>query len=196
MHRLIILPFLLLCAIPAMAQPTENVDSALATVKHITRHTDPAVDSVWTSKFGYTLKVPNKAKPNPIGTNFNQAGMTETANFILPGGAGAIKLQYFTETFMVPKGFQLLDSTHVADIDSNGTNGVIHRRDYIMRDQVVRLEVLVTPRGAAEYNESVLAAIKDSFTPPANASHTLPKWRYGRNASEYQEGRPTSRRPR
>lgn len=194
MYRLLLPLFLLLCGGTLLAQPIANVDSALAGARHITRSTDPAVTKLWTSKFGYTLTLPEKAKPNPLGSTYSEAGMTETANFILPGGAGMIKAQYVSETFMVPQGFQLLDSTHVVDVDSNGTNGIIHRRDYIMRDQVVRLEIMVTPRGTAEYTDAVIAAIKDSFVPPQNISHTLPKWRYGRNAAEFQDGRSADER--
>ena len=86
----------------------------------------------------------------------------------------------FAEGQMVPKGYKVTeDSVHYFQIDSNGTNGTIHRRNYILRDIVVIMEVLLTPKGQNEYG-SQLQAIFDSFVPPPGADKSLQDWRFGR----------------
>jgi hypothetical protein len=172
MNRMIRLPLLLGTLILAAATaPAQEVT---------TRTIDSTLTQKWTSDFGYSFQLPARAKFNTIGSGVNQSGRTQTANFILPGGSGSIKIQNFAEGQMVPKGYKVTeDSVHYYQIDSAGTNGTIHRRNYILRDIVVIMEVLLTPKGQNEYGAQ-LQAIFDSFVPPPGADKTLQDWRFGR----------------
>ena len=57
-----------------------------------------------------------------------------------------------------------------------------------MTDQAVEIEILLTVKGETDLKESV-TAIFDSFAPPSAATFDLEQWRYGRDPSEYEEGR-------
>jgi len=173
-----LLPFLLLVATPAVLSAQDTIARAV----------DTSVQQQWTSHYAFRFLLPNKARFNKLGSVLNEAGQSEVTNFILPGGCGSITIRYFAEGRIVPKGYRLLDSVHVWDSDSTGRNGQIHRRLYILTDIAIELEVLLTAKGEAEYGP-VLSAIRDGFTPPAGAPTSLPLWRYGRNPSEFEQGR-------
>lgn len=172
-------PLLLLAAIPFSAGAQEVIQPT----------TDSTVNQKWVSEFGFSFLVPAKARFNKLGSNLDVAGQTQTANFILPGACGAITIQNFKEGRMVPQGYRFLDSVHVWDKDSTGRNGIIHRRIYILTKLVVQIDILLTDKGNAEYG-SVLPAILDSFVAPEGAEKSLPAWRYGRSASEFERGKP------
>lgn len=146
----------------------------------------------WTSEnFGYGFSLPPESlvKYNKLGSAYNVSGGSEKVNFMIRGGKGAITIEHFTEQRMVPDGYQLRDdSLHYYDQDSVGTNGKILRRNYVMNQQVVQLQILVTPSGEAEILPLV-PLIFASFRAPEQASFTLESWRYGRDPSEYQRGR-------
>ena len=128
------------------------------------------------------------AKFNKLGSKVNEAGMTEVVNFMLRGGLGGITIKYYTEKRIVPTGYYLLDSLiHYHESDSVGRNGKIYRRSYILRDQAIDIEVLLTDKGGTALGGSI-TALFDSFMPPAGAAFELEDWRYGRDASEYEEG--------
>lgn len=151
--------------------------AAASAQENATRISDSSLTQKWSSDFGYSFMLPPKAKLNPIGSSINKAGQTQTANFILSGGAGAIKIWNYQERQVVPEGYKLLDSMVYFDIDSAGVNGKIHIRSYILQSMVVRIEVLLTEKGNKEYADR-LRAIFDSFMPPAGISKTLEQWRY------------------
>ena len=161
-----LLPAILFCLLAtgtALAQNSRIVDSTLT--------------QKYASEFGYTFLLPAKAKPNPLGSSINKTGQTQTANFLLSGGCGAVKIWNYRETQVVPADYKLLDSLIYYDRDSSGVNGTIHTRTYIMDSIVVRVEVLLTAKGAPEYAPR-LKAIFDSFTPPPLATMRLDKWRF------------------
>jgi hypothetical protein len=141
------------------------------------RVVDSTLTQKWTSEFGYSFMLPPKAKFNTIGSTLNKAGMTQLANFILSGGAGAIKIWNYKEQQVVPQGYKMLDSMVYYETDSVGVNGTIHIRTYILHWLVVRIEVLLTEKGRLEYGDR-LRAIFDSFTPPEGTEKTLEQWRY------------------
>ncbi|MEO5929843.1 MAG: hypothetical protein ABIR47_07915 [Candidatus Kapaibacterium sp.] len=157
-----------------------TIPSASRAQELVTRTQDSTLTQKWTSEFGYSFMLPAKAKLNAIGSTINVAGKTQLTNFILPGGAGAIRIQNFAEGQMVPKGYKLMDSIHIFDVDSAGTNGMIHRRTYILRDIAVLIDILLTDKGAKEYGDH-LHGIFDSFMPPEGSEKALQQWRYGRN---------------
>lgn len=171
----------LFLVVSVLAQPPAEVEV-------ITPAKDTSVAQLWTSEFGYSFTLPNRAKFNKLGSKVVAAGGTETANFILPGGSGSITIRNFAEGRMIPAGFRYLDSIHVSDRDSIGQNGMIHRRVYILTDMAVQIDILLTDKGTREYG-TVIAAIMDSFVPPAGASKTIPAWRYGRDPREFERGR-------
>jgi hypothetical protein len=181
LSKLSALVLLALAPVVALAQPDSTRTS-------ITRASDPALTQKWVSEFGYSFMFPATVKYNTIGSAVSRAGQTERQNFMIPGGNGRIQLQYFTEQRMVPKNYQLLDSVHVADFDSAGTNGRIYRRFYIMRDYWVQIDILLTPKGEETF-KPMIRPIFDSFLPPPTAIFALEAWRYGRNPKEFESGR-------
>ena len=172
---------LALAPVVALAQPDSTRTS-------ITRASDPALTQKWVSEFGYSFMFPATVKYNTIGSAVSKPGQTERQNFMIPGGNGRIQLQYFTEQRMVPKSYQLLDSIHISDVDSAGTNGRIYRRYYIMRDYWVQIDILLTQKGEETF-KSMVRPIFDSFLPPPNTLFALDAWRYGRNAKDFEHGR-------
>ena len=155
------------------------------------RTTDSTLTQTYTGHFGWSINLPPEeiAKFNKIGSSVNESGKSETVNFMLRGGRGGVFIRYYTEQRMMPLGYMLLDSTiHYYEIDSTGRNGNIYRRTYVMTDQAVEIEVMLTEKGEAELKESVTAMF-DSFLPPKDATYALEQWRYGRDPSEYREGR-------
>ena len=108
---------------------------------------------------------------------------------MLRGGRGGMKVRYYTEQRMMPLGYKLLDSIlHYYEIDSVGRNGNIYRRTYVMTDQAVEIEILLTEKGETDLKEH-LVGIFDSFIPPDSATFELQEWRYGRDPKDYEEGR-------
>lgn len=191
------LPDVLVCLIIALsvfttasAQDTPSLgnDTTSHGPEMIARKSDTNVQQVWTSHFGFIVRLPNKARYNKLGYVLNQAGRSELVNFILPSRAGSITVRYYHEGRMVPKGFRMLDSIHVFDSDSLGRNGKIYRRLYILTEFAVETEVLLTPTGEAEYGP-LMDAIFDSFVAPSGSACLLPQWRYGRDPSKYEHGR-------
>lgn len=166
---------LLVSAVPSAAQPAA-------------RATDSSVNQTWTSEYGYSVTLPATAKYNKIGSLANKEGKTEKVNFILPGGAGSVTISFFTEPRMVPKDYKTLDSLHYYQYDSTGRNGIIHRRIYVMRENAVHIDVLLTDKGTRLYG-AALPAIFDSFVPPPNTVFALETWRYGRDPREFETGR-------
>ena len=152
------------------------------------RATDSTVTQKWTSEYGYSVTLPATAKYNKIGSVYNKQGRTEKVNFMLPGGNGAVTITYFTEPRQVPKDYRTLDSAHYYQYDSVGRNGMIHRRVYVLRDNAIHIDVLLTDKGAKNYG-AVVPAIFDSFVPPPDAVFALESWRYGRKESEFEHGR-------
>ncbi|MGE3800020.1 MAG: hypothetical protein AB7H80_03290 [Candidatus Kapaibacterium sp.] len=155
------------------------------------RTTDSTLSQIYTGHFGWSISLPPEeiAKFNKIGSSVNESGKSEVVNFLLRGGRGGLKIRYYTEQRMIPLGYALLDSTiHYYEIDSAGRNGNIYRRTYVLTDQSVEIELLLTEKGEADLKESVVALF-DSFVPPPSATFNLQQWRYGRNPEEYQEGR-------
>jgi hypothetical protein len=150
--------------------------------------TDPTLTQHWVGTFGEGFSFPAEVKPNPLGTEVNKGGQTERVNFIIPDGNGSIKVQYFTEKRMVPKPYGILDSMRFADVDSAGRNGMIHRRTYILNQQAVQIDILLTDKGEKNYGPR-LRAILDSFVPPPGSTFALEAWRYGRNPKEYEHGK-------
>jgi hypothetical protein len=163
------------------------VASAVAVAQPAARAIDSTVTQKWTSDYGYSLLLPAVAKYNKIGSIYNPQGKTEKVNFILPGG-GSVTVSYFTEPRMVPKDFKTLDSVHYYQYDSTGRNGIIHRRVYVMRENAVHIDVLLTDKGEQTYGRAV-PAIFDSFVPAAGTIFALESWRYGRDPREYESGR-------
>jgi hypothetical protein len=149
---------------------------------------DSTISQKWTSDFGYSFTLPQKARYNKLGSEVKKEQHTERQNFILPGGSGAITIYHYQEGRMVPKDYKLLDSIHYYDVDSAGRNGMIHRRVYILKDIAVQMDVLLTDKGQTEYGAE-LKQIFDSFVPPPGAERRLEAWRYGRNPKEYENGR-------
>ncbi|MBS1911609.1 MAG: hypothetical protein JST22_06465 [Bacteroidetes bacterium] len=168
MMRTLFLPMLALL----LAAPTLSAQEAT------TRTLDSTLTQKYSSEFGYSFMLPARAKQNPIGSTINAAGRTQTANFLLSGGFGAIKIWNYAETQVVPAHYKTLDSIVYYETDSAGVNGTIHIRTYIMDSIVVRMEVLLTAKGATEFGGSVLKAMFDSFVPPPNARKQLAQWRY------------------
>ena len=180
--RASILFLFLLAVVPLAAQPEVR-----------SRTTDSTLTQKWTSEFGYSFMLPATAKYNTIGSAINKATQTERQNFMIPGGNGAISIEYVTEQRILPKSYALLDSMHYYEVDSAGRNGTIHRRVYVLRDVSVQMDILLTTKGEKEYADRV-KPIFDSFQPPPGASFTLEGWRYGRDPKEYQRGRSDSER--
>lgn len=174
-HRIFTGALLLMLAItaPALAQET------------ITRTHDSLLTQQYASAFGYTFMLPGKAKLNPIGSEINRAGSTQLANYILPGGAGALKIRNFKEQQVVPPGYKLMDSIVIFERDSIGVNGHLYFRNYILRDIAVQIEVLLTPKGEKEY-AALLRPMFDSFMPPEGAEKALQEWRYERGRDRFQ----------
>lgn len=162
--------------------------STAAAAQPAARATDSTVTQNWTSGYGYSVTLPAAAKYNKIGSISNPQGKTEKMNFIIPGGAGSITITYFTEPRMVPKDYKTLDSAHYYEYDSTARNGTIHRRVYVLRENAVHIDVLLTEKGEAMYAAAV-PAIFDSFVPPPSAVFALETWRYGRDPREYEQGR-------
>lgn len=150
--------------------------------------TDTSVTQKFESQFGYSFLLPNKAKYNKLGSEVLPAGETEKQNYILPGGAGAITIRHIKEWRMVPRDFKMMDGVHYHDPDSVGRNGKIFKRVYILKENTVEIEILLTAKGETEYADKV-QAIKDSFVPMPNAVKELDAWRYGRNPKDYEKGR-------
>jgi hypothetical protein len=165
---------------PAVAEP--------AVAQPAARATDSTVNQKWTSEYGYSILLPATARYNKIGSLFNKEGKTEKVNFILPGGAGSVTVTFFTEPRMVPKDFKTIDSLHFYQYDSTGRNGIIHRRIYVMRENAVHMDVLLTEKGETMYG-ALLPAIFDSFVPPPGTTFALESWRYGRDPREFESGR-------
>jgi hypothetical protein len=168
--------------------PTVALAQSDSTMPQYVRATDPALTQKWQSEFGYSFMFPATVKYNTIGSAVSKAGQTERQNFMIPGGNGRIQINYYTEQRMIPAGFQRMDSLHIADVDSAGTNGKIYRRMYIMRDYWVQIDILLTPKGEAEF-KPLIRPIFDSFVPPPAAIFAVEQWRYGRNAKEFEKGR-------
>jgi hypothetical protein len=152
------------------------------------RTSDPRLPQLWSSEYGYSFNLPEKAKYNKLGSEIKKEGQTERQNFILSGGNGAITIYHYAEPRMVPKDYKLLDSIHYFDIDSTGRNGMIHRRIYILKDVAIQMDILLTEKGEATYGELV-EPIFASFVPPPGAEKTLDAWRYGRDPKEFEHGR-------
>jgi len=164
---------LLAVAIPATAQ------------EEIIRSYDSTLTQKFTSDFGYGFMLPARARFNPIGSETNRAGSTQLVNYILPGGAGSIKIRNYKEQQVVPPGYRLLDSIVVFDRDSIGVNGHLYFRTYILRDMAMQMEVLLTAKGEKEYGP-LLAPMFDSFIPPEGSDRTLQEWRYERGRDRYK----------
>jgi hypothetical protein len=152
------------------------------------RAIDPRLPQLFSSEYGYSFALPEKAKFNKLGSEIKKAGQTERQNFILSGGSGSITIYHFAEPRMVPKDYKLIDSIHYFDIDSAGRNGMIHRRVYILKEIAVQMDILLTEKGAKEYGDLV-EPIFTSFVPPAGAERRLDAWRYGRDPKEFERGR-------
>lgn len=152
------------------------------------RITDPSLTQRWTGAFGQSFAFPAEVKFNALGSEVNKGGQTERTNFIIPGGNGSIKVQYFAEKRIVPKPYGVLDSMRFADVDSTGRNGMIHRRTYILRDFAVQIDILLTDIGEKNYGPRI-KAIFDSFMPTPGSATELEGWRYGRNAKDYEHGK-------
>jgi hypothetical protein len=182
LRHILSLGFGLVAAVAALVSTTTSLLAQPAA-----RATDTSVTQKWTSEFGYSLTLPAVARYNKIGTLINKEGKTEKVNFILPGG-GSVTVSFFTEPRMVPKDFKTLDSLHYYQYDSTGRNGVIHRRIYVMRENAVHIDVLLTDKGEQTYG-ALVPAIFDSFLPPPNTIFALETWRYGRDPREYEQGR-------
>lgn len=174
-YRILTGALLLMLAITAPALAQES----------ITRTYDSMLTQKFTSDFGYSFMLPGRAKLNPIGSEINRAGATQLANYILPGGAGALKIRNFKEQQVVPPGYKLMDSIVVFDRDSVGTNGHMYFRNYILRDMAVQIEVLLTAKGEKEY-AAILRPMFDSFMPPEGADKALQEWRYERGRDRFQ----------
>ena len=188
-YLLSILPLLLLLLSAVGADAQTYATRAEMAGTH-DRTSDSTLTQTYTGHFGWTINLPpvEVAKFNKLGSRVNEAGMTETVNFMLRGGLGGVTITYYTEKRIVPTGYYLLDSLiHFYGADSAGRNGTIHRRSYILRDQSVDIEVLLTEKGETALGGS-LTALFDSFMPPEGAQFELEDWRYGRDASEYEEG--------
>lgn len=143
----------------------------------VPRSYDSSLTQKYTSDFGYSFTLPAKAKFNPIGSSINKPGHTQMANFILTGGCGGVKIWNLKETQVVPFNYRLLDSIIYYENDSVGVNGKIRTRTYIMDSAVVRIEVMLTAKGQAEYTP-ILKAMFDTFLPPPNITMRLDKWRF------------------
>ncbi len=190
---LIISALLLTCSTSLFAQ-THAADVGDAEIR--TRTTDSSLTQSYTGHFGWTLMLPEEsiAKYNKIGSKVNEAGQSEVINFMLRGGRGGLTIRYYTEQRMMPLGFALLDSTiHFYDADSVGRNGHIFRRTYVLTDQSIEIEFMLTEKGQTDLGDKVMA-IFDSFLPPKQATFELQKWRYGRNPEDYQTGRSAEER--
>lgn len=184
---IVILALLLAASITLSSQTyVSDVGDAVVT----TRTTDSSLTQIYTGHFGWTINLPAEdiAKFNRIGSKVNEAGMSEVVNFMLRGNRGGVTMRYYTERRMLPAGYKLLDSTiHYYEADSTGKNGHIYRRTYVMSEQAVEIELMLTETGEADLG-AVVRAIFDSFMPPADAGFELEKWRYGRNAADYEAG--------
>ncbi len=176
---------LFLLGAPLAAQVSTTIP---APATNAPRVTDPSLTQRWTGTFGESFSFPAEVKYNALGSEVKQAEQTERVNFIIPGGNGSIKVQYFTEKRMVPKGFGMLDSMRFADVDSAGRNGMIHRRTYILRDFAVQIDILLTDKGEQAYGGRV-HAIFDSFDPKAGSPTDLEAWRYGRDPRQFEHGK-------
>ncbi|MBC8143973.1 MAG: hypothetical protein H7X80_00220 [bacterium] len=162
--------------------------SACALAQVPVRATDSTISQKWTSEYGYSVLLPSVAKYNKIGSTYTKGGGTEKVNFILPGGSGAITLTHVTEPRMVPKDFRLLDSVHFYQYDSLGRNGTIHRRVYVLKENAIQFDVLLTDKGERNFG-ALVNAIFDSFVPAPGAVFALESWRYGRDPREFEQGR-------
>ncbi len=187
--RLSIALSLSLCtAIPLTAQ---NYAQEVGEAEVDSRTTDSTLTQEYTGNFGWKIFLPEEsiAKYNKLGSKVNESGQSEVVNFMLRGRRGGISIRYYTEQRMIPLGYKLLDSTlHFYEIDSVGRNGNIYRRTYVMTDQAVEIEIMLTEKGDADLKEKV-EAMFDSFLPPETARMELEEWRYGRDPSDYEEGR-------
>ena len=169
---------------------TQTYVSDVGDAEVTTRTTDSSLTQTYTGHFGWTINLPEEsiAKFNRLGSKVNEAGQSEVVNFMLRGGRGGITMRYYTERRMLPAGYKMLDSTmHYYEADSAGKNGHIYKRTYVMSEQAVEIEVMLTEKGATDL-AGILRAFFDSFMPPPGAGHELEEWRYGRDASEYEEG--------
>lgn len=193
MQRITLLSLTLLIAamFNATAQPgSKSVIDSLYKPREIPRAIDSTLTQKYVSEFGYSFMLPAKAKFNTIGSAVNKPGETQMANFMLTGGAGALKIWNYKETQVVPPNYKVIDSAIFYDKDSAGVNGKLHTRTYILDSIVVRIEALLTPKGEAEYGSRLLA-IFDSFVAPPAARKEMPLWRfeYGRfhNGRNYDD---------
>ena len=186
----LLLPVLLFFAAVNASAQTYAEDTGEAIVH--TRTTDSSLVQPYAGFFGWSFLLPEKkvAKFNKIGSKVNEAGQSEVVNFMLRGGRGGVTIRYYTEKRWLPSGYGLLDSTlHFYDYDSTGRNGHIYRRVYVLTDQAIEMEVMLTERGSTELGAGIALAIFDSFVPPPGATFDLEEYRYGRNPEDYQEGR-------
>lgn len=188
--RLLLLPiFALFAADVALAQTyVEDVGDAEVRA----RTTDSTLVQQYTGHYGWSFMLPEEkvAKFNKLGSKVNEGGQSEVVNFMLRGGRGGVTIRYYTEQRMLPAGYSLLDSAmHFYEYDSVGRNGTIYRRIYVLTDQTIEMEVMLTEKGAAELGSDIAVAIFDSFLPPDGATYALEEWRYGRNPEDYEVGR-------
>lgn len=192
--RILLVPFLFLASALAASAQTYVSDVGEAEVHE--RTTDSMLTQSYTGHFGWSISLPEEsiAKFNKLGSKVNEAGQSEVVNFMLRGGLGGVTMRYYTEQRMLPLGYKLLDSTlHFYESDSTGRNGQIYRRTYVMTDQAVEIDILLTDKGQQDLGSHVMA-IFDSFLPPKQATFALQEWRYGRNPEDYQEGRSAEER--
>lgn len=170
--------------------------SAVGDARHHTRTTDSSLTQPYTGHFGWTVALPadSIAKFNKIGSKVNESGKSEVVNFMLRNGRGGVFIRYYTEQRMLPLGYALLDSAiHFYEADSAGRNGHIYRRTYVLTDQTIEMEITLTEKGQADLG-GVVQAIFDSFLPPKEATFALQGWRYGRDESDYEQGRSAAER--
>lgn len=155
----------------------KSLYDSLYAPREITPIVDTTLTQFYKSEFGYSFRLPAKAKPNPIGSSLNIAGETQMANFILSGGCGALRIWNYNETQVVPPSYKVLRGVIFFDKDSSGVNGKLYTRSFILDSVVIRIEALLTPKGQTEYG-SRLMAIFDSFEPPPMARKEMALWRF------------------
>jgi hypothetical protein len=183
-----------ICALlAASASSTLSAQSYAADAgegEHHTRTSDSSLTQPYTGAYGWSMMLPPEsvASFNKILSKVNSEGQSEVVNFMLRGGLGGLTIKYYTERRQLPVGYKLLDSAiHFYEADSVGRNGKIYKRSYVLAEQAIDIEVMLTEKGQAEL-EGKLLAIFDSFQPPAEATFTLKEWQYGRNPEDYETG--------
>jgi hypothetical protein len=158
--------------------------------EHHTRISDSSLTQPYTGSYGWSMMLPPEsvASYNKILSKVNTEGQSEVVNFMLRGGLGGLTIKYYTERRQLPVGYKLLDSViHFYEADSVGRNGKIYKRSYVLSEQAIDIEVMLTEKGQAELGEK-LQAIFDSFQPPPTATFVLKEWQYGRNPEDYESG--------